>query len=139
MTTKLLGRGSGIALTVLFFVGIPSMTAYADATCYTGCTTTGGGGGSGTGPGGSGGSGTLPPVTKSSGSGTSSRGSSGSSATSGSSGSGIQTASNSSSSAGGALPFTGADIEEMTAFGAGALLVGGFFIRRSRQRRRLET
>ncbi|MGD0378691.1 MAG: hypothetical protein ABSC30_01775 [Acidimicrobiales bacterium] len=34
------------------------------------------------------------------------------------------------------LPFTGADIEEMAAVGAGALLVGGFMVRRSRKVRR---
>jgi len=34
------------------------------------------------------------------------------------------------------LPFTGADIEEMAAVGAGALLVGGFMVRRSRRVRR---
>jgi hypothetical protein len=33
------------------------------------------------------------------------------------------------------LAFTGADIEEMTAFGAGALVVGGVLVRRSRRRR----
>jgi hypothetical protein len=31
------------------------------------------------------------------------------------------------------LPFTGADIEEMAAVGAGALLVGGLMVRRSRR------
>jgi hypothetical protein len=34
-----------------------------------------------------------------------------------------------------ALAFTGADIEEMTALGAGALVVGGVLVRRSRRRR----
>ena len=34
------------------------------------------------------------------------------------------------------LPFTGADIEEMAAVGAGALLVGGLMVRRSRRVRR---
>ena len=34
------------------------------------------------------------------------------------------------------LAFTGADIEEMTAFGAGALVVGGILVRRSRRRAR---
>jgi hypothetical protein len=33
------------------------------------------------------------------------------------------------------LAFTGADIEEMTLFGAGALVVGGTLVRRSRRRR----
>jgi hypothetical protein len=35
-----------------------------------------------------------------------------------------------------ALAFTGADIEEMTAIGGGALLVGGLMVRRSRRRSR---
>jgi hypothetical protein len=34
------------------------------------------------------------------------------------------------------LAFTGADIEEMTALGAGALVVGGVLVRRSRRRNR---
>jgi LPXTG-motif cell wall-anchored protein len=38
--------------------------------------------------------------------------------------------------AGGGLPFTGADIEEMTIGGAGFLLLGGVLLRRSRNRRR---
>jgi hypothetical protein len=33
------------------------------------------------------------------------------------------------------LAFTGADIEEMTVLGAGALVVGGALVRRSRRRR----
>ncbi len=33
------------------------------------------------------------------------------------------------------LPFTGADIEEMAAVGAGALVLGGFLVRRSRRQR----
>jgi hypothetical protein len=36
----------------------------------------------------------------------------------------------------GALAFTGADIEEMTVFGAGALVVGGALVRRNRRRNR---
>ncbi len=39
--------------------------------------------------------------------------------------------------AGGALPFTGADIEGMVAAGAGALMVGGLMVRRSRRLRRV--
>jgi hypothetical protein len=35
-----------------------------------------------------------------------------------------------------ALAFTGADIEEMTAFGGGALVLGGVLVRRSRRRNR---
>jgi len=37
--------------------------------------------------------------------------------------------------AAGGLPFTGADIEEMAAVGAGALILGGFMVRRSRRLR----
>jgi hypothetical protein len=36
----------------------------------------------------------------------------------------------------GSLAFTGADIEEMTALGGGALIVGGALVRRSRRRSR---
>jgi hypothetical protein len=141
MTTKTLGRGLGIALMVLTVVGISSAPAFAGgSTCYTGCSPpttikTGSGGGGGTGTGGGGGSGgTRPPVTKSNGGGGS--GSSGSgSGTSGSSAAKAQQT----ASSGGSLPFTGADIEEMTAFGAGALLIGGVLVRRSRQRRRAQT
>jgi hypothetical protein len=43
----------------------------------------------------------------------------------------------SSAGSGGSLPFTGADIEEMTIGGAGAVLVGGLLVRRSRSRRRV--
>ena len=39
--------------------------------------------------------------------------------------------------AGGTLPFTGADIEEMLAAGAGALVVGGLMVRRSRRLRQV--
>ena len=35
----------------------------------------------------------------------------------------------------GGLPFTGADIEEMAAVGAGALVLGGVMVRRSRRQR----
>jgi hypothetical protein len=35
--------------------------------------------------------------------------------------------------AAGGLPFTGADIEGMAAVGAGALILGGFMVRRSRR------
>lgn len=44
-----------------------------------------------------------------------------------------QTTSSSSSSG---LPLTGADIEELAAIGAGAVLVGGVLVRRSRRSRR---
>ena len=36
----------------------------------------------------------------------------------------------------GALAFTGADIEQMTAIGGGALVMGGVLVRRSRRRNR---
>jgi hypothetical protein len=130
MTTKRLGRGLGIALIVLAVVGVSSVTASADSTCYTGCSpsttisTQSGGGGN---HGGSGGK--HPPVTKSSGG----SGSSGSG-----SGAGARTTAQSTGPSGGSLPFTGADVEELTAGGIGALLVGGALLRRSRHRRRVE-
>jgi hypothetical protein len=144
MTTKRLGRGLGLALMVLTFAGITSASAFAaGSTCYTGCSppttiqtggggggTGAGGGGGGTGSGGGGSGGTRPPVTKSSGGGSGSSGS-------GSSGSSAAKA-RSTASSGGSLPFTGADIEELTAFGAGALLIGGVLVRRSRNRRRVQ-
>jgi len=137
--TKKLGRGLGMATLVLALVGVPALSAYADSGggCYPSCpppttqTSTGGGGGSTTGSGGSGGnsgSGTLPPVTKSS-------GGSGSSGTE-SAGTGTGATTVSTKSAGGSLPFTGADIEEMTIGGVLALLIGGVLLRRSRSRRR---
>jgi hypothetical protein len=39
--------------------------------------------------------------------------------------------------AAGGLPFTGADIEEMAAVGAGALVLGGLMVRRSRRQRHI--
>jgi LPXTG-motif cell wall-anchored protein len=50
----------------------------------------------------------------------------------------VQTAAQSSSSTSGSLPFTGADVEELTAIGVGALVVGGVLVRRSRNRRRIQ-
>jgi hypothetical protein len=134
MTTKKLGRGLGMATIVLAVVGIPAVSAYADNAnpCYPTCPTTtttlgsgttGGGGSTSSG----GGSGTLPPVTKSSGGSGSSTGSAG--------GSGATTAV-STKAAGGGLPFTGADVEELTIGGVGALLIGAGLVRRSRNRRR---
>ena len=131
MTTKKLGRGLGMATMVLAVVGIPAVSAYADnanpcyPTCPTTTTTLGSGGGGGT-TGGGGGSGTLPPVTKSAGGSGSSSGSAG--------GSGATTVST--KAAGGGLPFTGADVEELTIGGVGALLIGAGLLRRSRSRRR---
>ena len=110
----------------LAVVGISSATASADSTCYIGCTPTtvitGSGGGHGPGTGGTGG--TRSPVTKGAGS--------------GSSGTGARTTAQSTASSGGSLPFTGADVEELTVGGVGALLVGGVLLRRSRNRRRLQ-
>jgi hypothetical protein len=141
--TKKLGRGLGMATLVLALVGVPALSAYADSGsgtggCYPSCPppTTGNGGGSTTGTGGSGGTGgnsgngTLPPVTKSA-------GGSGSSGTGTGTGSGTGATTVSTKAAGGgSLPFTGADIEEMTIGGVGALLLGGLLLRRSRSRRR---
>jgi hypothetical protein len=139
--TKKFGRGLGLATLVLALVGVPALSAYADSgigasnsDCYTGCSTGGGGGnttGSGGGNSGSGnaGNGTLPPVTKSA-------GGSGGPGTGSSGASGANAATVSTKAAGGGLPFTGADIEEMTIGGAGALLLGGVLLRRSRNRRR---
>jgi hypothetical protein len=137
MTTKRLGRGLGVVAMTLAFVGISSVTASADSTCYTGCSPTttigtGTGGGHGPGTGGTGGSGgTKSPVTKGAGSGSSGSGS-------GSSGTGAKTTAQSTATSGGGLPFTGADVEELTVGGVGALLVGGILLRRSRNRRRLQ-
>jgi hypothetical protein len=138
--TKKLGRGLGMATVVLALVGVPTLSAYADSgppctypdyTCSPTTTqaTTGGGG---NGSGGHSGNGTLPPVTKSAG-GSGSSGSGTGSATG--SGSGATTVSTK-AAGGGSLPFTGADIEEMTIGGVGALLLGGLLLRRSRSRRR---
>ena len=138
MTTKKLGRGLGLATLVLALVAVPALSAYGDSSdnCYTLCTptttqATGGGGGSSTSGGGGNNStgnsgGTHGPVTKSS----------GGSGSSGSAGSGATTTAVSTKSAGGSLPFTGADIEQMSIGGLGALLLGGVLLRRSRNRRR---
>ena len=95
MKMRLFGLGLGALLT-LAGVTVPSVTAYADSTCYTGCTPTT--------PNGS------PPV--------------------------VKTSDITDAVSGGALAFTGADIEEMVAIGAGAVFVGGVLVRRSRTRRR---
>jgi hypothetical protein len=129
MKMKRLGRGLGAVVTVLAVVGIPSMSAYADVTCYVSCSppTTQIGGGNG---------GTRPPITKSSGSGSGSLTGSGS----GSGGTGAQATNTgqATSASGGTLPFTGADVEELTIGGVGALVVGGLLVRRSRSRRRAQ-
>ena len=90
---------------VLSTVGVtvvPAM-AYADSTCYTGCTVVT------VPPSGGTHDGTVVPVS-------------------------APVSAPASSPA--ALPFTGADIEGMAAVGAGALLVGGALVRRSRRQRR---
>jgi hypothetical protein len=105
MRSKLLGLGLGLALSTLGVVAVPTV-ASADSTCYTGCT----GPGAGTTPL------TTPPVTAP-----------------------VQHVSAPveppQAQAAGGLPFTGADIEGMAAAGAGALLVGGLMVRRSRRLR----
>jgi hypothetical protein len=128
MKMKTLGRGLGAVVTVLAVVGIPSMSAYADVTCYVSCSppTTQIGGGHG---------GTRPPITKATGSGSRTATGSGSGA-----GSGAQATNTgqATSSSGGTLPFTGADVEGLTIGGVGALVVGGLLVRRSRSRRRAQ-
>jgi hypothetical protein len=131
MTVKKLGWGFGVVVTIFAAVGMSSMTAYADGTCYTSCTppTIGSGGGG------------IPPATASSGS----KGSSGakvsgvgsSSATRSTSGVQAQTTQATRASSG-SLPFTGADIEELAVIGGAGLVVGGVMMRRGRRRRRAQ-
>ncbi|HVC71025.1 MAG TPA: hypothetical protein VNC61_12290 [Acidimicrobiales bacterium] len=92
MKIRWLGIGLG---TVLTFAGVvvPSVTASADSTCYTGCSS-------------------PPPSSHE-----------------------PTPATKTVSVSSDGLAFTGADIEEMTALGAGALVVGGVLVRRSRRRR----
>ncbi|HXQ75302.1 MAG TPA: hypothetical protein VN791_02310 [Acidimicrobiales bacterium] len=94
MKIRLLGLGLGSVL-ALAGVVVPSVTASADSTCYTGCAS--------------------PPP-------------SGHVPTTATKAAGAVSSTE--------LAFTGADIEEMTAFGAGALVVGGVLVRRSRRRNR---
>ena len=100
MNRKLLGLGLGLALSTLGVVAVPTM-AFADSTCYTGC--------SGPAVGGSTATSAPAPIPVSS---------------------PVEPAQ---APASGGLAFTGADIEGMAAVGAGALLVGGVLIRRSRR------
>jgi hypothetical protein len=98
MRSKLLGLGLGLTLSTLGVVAVPSM-AFADATCYTGCTTPA--------------TGVSTPVTPMN----------------------LPAAPvepQQAQSAGG-LALTGADIEGMATIGAGALVVGGLLVRRSRR------
>ncbi|HEY7948609.1 MAG TPA: hypothetical protein VID75_13105 [Acidimicrobiales bacterium] len=91
MKMRWLGLGLGTVLTLAGVV-VPSVTASADSTCYTGCSS-------------------PPPSSHQ------------------------PTPATKVSVASDGLAFTGADIEEMTALGAGALVVGGVLVRRSRRRR----
>jgi hypothetical protein len=97
MRSKLLGLGLGLTLSTLGVVAVPSM-AFADATCYTGCTTPQ--------------TGVSTPAP------------------------GIVTpapAPIEPQQAATGLALTGADIEGMATIGAGALVVGGLMVRRSRR------
>jgi len=94
MKIRWLGLGLGTVL-CLAGVVVPSVTASADSTCYTGCSS--------------------PPPSSNQPT--------------------PVTATKAVSVSSDALAFTGADIEEMTALGAGALVVGGVLVRRSRRRR----
>ena len=109
MKSKLLGLGLGLTLCTLGVAGVPAAAAFADSApqlCYTGCETTI----------------TSPPVA---------------SATSATTPTPVPLAEPATPvAASGGLPFTGADIEEMAAVGAGALVVGCLMVRRSRRVRR---
>jgi LPXTG cell wall anchor motif len=94
--------GAGLAVSALAFVELPAMAAFADGTCYTGCT---------------------PPANVQT-----------QSPAISSTSSGTQPSSSSSTSSS-SLPFTGADIEELAGIGAGAVVVGGLLVVRSRRRR----
>jgi len=103
MNKKLLGLGF-VAMSTLGVSAIPAI-AYADTTCYTGCSEPNQGN-------------TVTPQPPSA--------------------PAAVTSQPPSEPASGGLAFTGADITEMTAVGAGALLVGGALVRRSRRLRRVE-
>jgi hypothetical protein len=95
MRSKLLGLGLGLTLSTLGVVAVPTV-AFADATCYTGCSSPGGG--------------TVPATVPVS-----------------------APVEPTQAPAAGGLALTGADIEGMAAVGAGALVVGGLLVRRSRR------
>lgn len=101
MKTKLLGLGLGLVMSAAVVV-VPS-AAFADTTCYTGCS----GPTSGV---------TTPPTS-----------------TPAPAQAPIEPVAAPTS---GGLPFTGADIEGMAAVGAGALVLGGVMVRRSRRHSR---
>src|ERR1700688_3870807 len=106
MRNKLLGLGLGLTLSTLGVAAVPTM-AFADTTCYTGCA----------GPA----AGTSVPVTTP--------------VTTPAPAPLVTPAAEPATQAAG-LALTGADIEGMAAIGAGALLVGGVMVRRSRRLRR---
>ena len=112
MKSKILGLGLGLAVSTLGVVAVPAAVAFADTppvtNCYTGCTTPL----------------TSPPTTP------------------------VTTPAPLVSApiapvepkaavAAGGLPFTGADISEMAAVGAGAIVAGGLLVRRSRRLRQV--
>ena len=104
MKSKLVGLGLGIAaMSTLGVVAAPAV-AYADSTCYTGCTNTT--------------SGTVPPQVVTSNT--------------------VAPPVEPKAASSGGLAFTGADIEGMAAIGAGALVVGGALVRRSRRQRHVQ-
>lgn len=109
MKSKLLGLGLGLTMSTLGVVAVPAAVAFADTAPST-CYT-----GCTT-------SITSPPVTTATATVTTPV---------------TEPAPIAQQAAGSTLPFTGADIEEMAAVGAGALMVGGLMVRRSRRVRRV--
>jgi len=110
MKSRLLGLGLGLTMATLGVAAVPAAAAFADtapSTCYTGCTTAI----------------TSPPVTTATVTPVTTPV--------------TEPAPIAQTQAGSTLPFTGADIEEMAAVGAGALMVGGLMVRRSRRVRRV--
>lgn len=110
MKSKLLGLGLGLTLSTLGVAAVPATAAFADTTCYTGCTTPI----------------TSPPTTVTP----------QVSPTVETTPAPTPTEPPVVKAAASSLPFTGADIEEMAAVGAGALVVGGLLVRRSRRVRK---
>ena len=146
MTARMLGRAIGVSAVAVFaVVAVPSVTAHAD-TCYVGCspptTQSGSGSGPGTGAGGgktgssggTSGTGGTGPATGAS-SGAAGGGPTAGSGSSLGSAAGAAASGAATSAAGGSLPFTGADIEELSVAGGVALVLGGVLVRRSRRRR----
>ena len=104
MKSKLLGMGLGLTLSALGVVAVPAAVAYADTPAQPATCYTGC-----TTPA----TGTSTPVTPAP--------------------LPLTQISPVQEPAAGGLPFTGADIQEMAAVGAGALILGGFMVRRSRR------